>query len=266
MNMNRLSMVGLAALLLLGTAMTGCDEYVEDTTPPFKPRGVRSITGDGEVTLVWLANQENDLAGYHVYRNDQPSGYFERIGTTSDTFYIDRDVENGRTYYYAISAFDIHGNESDLSDELVFDTPRPSGENVILRDYHTHPNNAGWDFSTAQVVSYNDVLCDIFYEYDTTYGLHFMNTTNGTEIQDFGYTESLDDIDYAPEEGWSRLGWVELIRGHSYIVRTADMHYAKFRVTALGPGYCQFDWAYQVDQGNRELAIKDVKTAEVEGR
>ncbi len=248
--MRKVGLIGITMLLMM---LGGCDEGI-DTTPPFKPKGVRSITGDGQIILVWLANQEPDLSGYYIYRNDEPSGYFERIGATSDTFFIDRDVQNGHTYYYAVSAFDIHGNESELSDELVFDTPRPEGEAVVLRDYHSHPASAGWDFSSYQIVPYNDPLCDIYYEYDTIYGLHFMNTSDGTEIQDFGYTQSLDDIDYAPEEGWSRLGWVELIVGHSYIVRTRDMHYAKFRITALGPGYCQFDWAYQVDQGNRELS------------
>ncbi len=263
---NGIGKIGITLSMLLGMMFVGgCDEGI-DTTPPFKPKGVRSITGDGQVTLVWLANQEPDLSGYYIYRNDAPSGYFERIGVTSDTFYIDRDVENGRTYYYAVSAFDIYGNESDLSDELVFDTPRPAGEDVVLRDYHTSPSTSGWDFSAHMVVPYNDPSCNIFYEYDTTYGLHFMNTANGTLIQDFGYTESLDDVDYAPEEGWSRLGWVELIVGHSYIVRTADMHYAKFRVTALGPGYCQFDWAYQVDQGNRELSVEDSRETIVTGR
>ncbi len=244
----------LIAIGMLGSSCDVCEPCIDDE-PPARPRGVRTITRDGAVEIYWHANEEPDLAGYYVYRNTAPSGYFRRIGITSDTFYIDHDVVNGETYFYAVSAFDIHGNESPMSDELAHDTPRPEGTGVILRDFRTNPESAGWDFSAEAVVSYDSPNCDIFYEYDTTYGISFMNAGDNTLIQDFGYTEDLHDVDYAPTEGWSSLGWVELIVGHTYIVWTRDNHFAMFRITALGDGYCEFEWAYQVDPGNRELVF-----------
>jgi hypothetical protein len=53
--------------------------------------------------------------------------------------------------------------------------------------------------------------------------------------------------------------------GHCYVVWTRDDHYAKFRVTDIQPAAggvpdrVVFDWAYQVDPGNRELRASRVK-------
>ena len=226
-----------------------------DTEPPAVPRGVISITGDERIYLQWYPNSEKDLAGYNVYRGYSAVGYFDLIETVSTEYFVDYYVTNGVTYYYAVSAFDEAGNESDLSPDLVYDTPRPEGTDM-LRNYLTDPNESGFDFSMESVIHYDNSHTDIYYEYDTTYGVHYMNCADdSTDIQDFGYTDDLDDINYAPEQGWSYLGWVELIVGHGYIVWTRDDHFAKFRIIELGNGWCKFDWAYQVDKGNRELAL-----------
>ncbi|MCK4395904.1 hypothetical protein KAW96_04830 [candidate division WOR-3 bacterium] len=225
-----------------------------DTEPPAVPRGVISITGDERIYIQWYPNSEKDLAGYNVYRGYSAVGYFDLIETVSTEYFVDYYVTNGVTYYYAVSAFDEAGNESDLSPDLVYDTPRPEGTDM-LRNYLTDPNESGFDFSMESVIHYDNSHTDIYYEYDTTYGVHYMNCADGTDIQDFGYTDDLDDINYAPEQGWSYLGWVELIVGHGYIVWTRDDHFAKFRIIELGNGWCKFDWAYQVDKGNRELAL-----------
>jgi len=48
---------------------------------------------------------------------------------------------------------------------------------------------------------------------------------------------------------------VEVIFGHSYIIWTRDNHFAKLRVNGFIRAYgIVFDWAYQVDPGNPELA------------
>ena len=89
-----------------------------------------------------------------------------------------------------------------------------------------------------------------------------------TDIQDAGYASSLDAVDFSPTSGWSPSGSVELIVGHCYIVWTRDDHYAKLRVTEIRPGTTGvpakvvFDWAYQVDPGNRELRAGKVKNGE----
>lgn len=241
-------------IMILFLLISCCKISEPDTEPPAVPRGVISITGDRAVYLQWYPNNEKDLAGYNVYRNYSPGGFFDLIETVFTPYFVDYNVINGVTYYYAVSAFDEAGNESDLSPDLVYDTPRPEGTDM-LKSYLTDPFESGFDFSAGEVLPYDGTQTDIYYEYDTLYEIHYMNCANdSTDIQDFGYMDDLDGINYAPEQGWSYLGWVELIVGHGYIVWTRDNHFAKFRIIDYGNGWCKFDWAYQIDEGNRELA------------
>jgi hypothetical protein len=250
-------LVGLLGLGLL----TGCLEqsFEPDSEPPAVPRGVTSTTGDRQVVISWYPNAEYDLSGYHVYRGNSEHGNYFRIGTPlgrGSTTFADRDVTNGRTYYYAVAAFDNSGNESELSYDLVFDTPRPAGYGVRLFDFKTLPSMSAYSFGDYRVQDYRAVTSDIFFEYHPQSGGLFINVANkDTDLQGFGYLASLDDIDYAPEKGWSPLGYVECIAGHGYVIWTADNHFAKIRVTAANPNFVEFDWAYQIAEGNPELRV-----------
>lgn len=245
------------AYILLGVLLSGCyeeDVYEPDIEPPAVPRGVYSITGDEEVYLSWYPNAENDLAGYRMYRGLSENGAYYHIATTGSVQFVDRDVSNGRTYYYAVSAYDRSGNESELSYDLVFDTPRPEGQGVRLFDFNITPAVSGYDFATNRALHYQSADVDIYFEYHAPSGGLFINVaTAQTDIQDFGYTSSLDDVGYAPQDGWSPLGYVECIGGHSYVIWTDDDHYAKMRIITANSSFVEFDWAYQIDPGNREL-------------
>lgn len=237
---------------LLGLA--GCSYDCIDDDPPAVPRGLRSVTGDEEVLLIWYQNEEPDLAGYRVYRSLTAMGLYYEIGVTDLDYFLDFGLINGQTYYYAVTAFDHDGNESELSYEIVYDTPRPEGFNEQIFDYTIYPDYAGWKFSAYNIVAYDNPTCDFYYGYDENDDAYYFYTGHPAGlIQDFGYTSSLDDITYAPQQGWSQTGMVEVIQGHTYIMHTWDNHYAKFRVTAIGSNSVMFDWAYQVDPGNPEL-------------
>ncbi len=251
------------ATITAGLLLWGCDitetVYVPepDNSAPGVPRGVASITGDREVTIVWYGSTEDDLAGYVVYRDDNNDGVFTELADIavnqyrSQWTYIDRSVVNGRTYDYAVSAYDYDGNESDLSYEEVFDTPRPAGFNVYV---DATSDLSGFDFSARSRVSYLSGNADIIFTYDEQLGTLFIEAAHSDDdVQDFGYTESLDAVDWAPEDGWSSVGWCELVLGHSYIIWTGDNRYAKIRVIDMGQTWLRFDWAHQEDPGNPEL-------------
>lgn len=254
-------------VILAGLATVGCDNnerilyeeiyvYNEDNPPPV-PQGVYSVTGDGEVLLHWLPIDDinGDFDTYIVYRSDfhPDTGYIE-IGQTRGLYFIDDNVVNSHTYFYAVSSVDFDGNLSDLSYELVFDTPRPEGYNRALFDFNSMPQYAGWDLSEAAVVDYQSVNCDFFLEYFAGDGVYYFNVGNiDTDIQDMGFTYNFDEIDFAPDSGWSANGWCEVIEGHSYVIWTADNHFAKIRVTAINASQVVFDWAYQRATGNLEL-------------
>ena len=254
-------------LLAWGTAFfAGCDDcsdcYVinEDNNPPAVPRGLYSITGDEQVYLYWYANQEEDFDFYVVYRSTvELAGPYTEIATTADPQYVDNAVSNGDTYFYAVTAVDFDLNESDLSYEDVFDTPRPEGYGVRAGIYPDDPNNSGFEFFTHSIMAYNYADADIYFDYWDETGAYYINIANmGTDLQDYGYTESIDEAGWAPAEGWSEVGWTEVILGHTYIVWTFDNHFAKIRITDIDFGdnpSIRFDWAYQTDIGNQELKI-----------
>jgi hypothetical protein len=244
--------------LLGAVLLAGCNE---DRRAPAAPRGLRSVTGDHEVFLAWLANTESDVAGYRIYESDCSRGLgcpYDRIGQTSGTTFTVNSLVNGQTRYFAVAAYDRSGHESDLSYEDVFDTPRPEGFGLTLTSAGTDSAHAGYDFSAFEVVSSSSSRVDIFYTADGS-RLVMVAPFVDTEIQDAGTTVTLDDIDFAPVQGWSPTGMVELIVNHAYVVKTRDNqldHYAKFRVTSLTASHVVIDWAYQVDPGNRELKLR----------
>lgn len=234
-----------------------------DNTPPPVPQGVYSVTRDQAVLLYWLPidNVDGDFSTYVVYRSDTDpdTGYFE-IGRTDSIFYLDHDVVNGQTYYYAVSSLDESGNLSVLSYELVFDTPRPQGTYRTVMAMNTLPDFAGWDFADVSNVNYQNSSCDFYLDYTESKSagrVFYLNAGNVyTDLQDMGYTKNLDEISYAPDSGWSQNGWCEAIKGHTYVFWTDDNHFAKVRVTAIGTDNIIFDWAYQVATGNPELKPK----------
>ena len=245
--MKRILLLAFAA-----SAFVGCHKtYVIDTTPPTPPQGIMAVAMDGAVELSWYDNTEPDLAGYNVWISDRYDGEYEMLGSTGRTSYVDHGAKNGVRTYYAVTAYDFEGNESDLSRDVVYATPRPEGYGVRINDYRTAPLLAGYDFSTYTVGRYNDDYTDVFFEHFN--GRFYLLVWDDTDIQDMGYTGSLYDIATAPSAGWSPSRTVEAIEGHTYVIWTWDDHYAKVRVREVTSTYVKFDWAYQTALGNPEL-------------
>jgi hypothetical protein len=258
--------ISIVAISLLAVS---CEDTTRprDITPPPVPTGLTSVTGDNVIWLEWdPIIGVSDLDGYSVYRSvDNSLFYWQADIDEDDTEYADYDVVNGQTYYYGVSSFDYNGNESDVSFDyiVVFDTPRPQGEDVVIYSFTEEGfrNRSGFDFSTEDRVPDSSYRADIYLEFDdypSIFAYFITLGANGALIQDMGYTETLYDITYAPAGGWSSLDYVEAIEGHTYVIRTADNHYAMIRATDLAawsPRNMTFDWAYQIDPDNRELKI-----------
>jgi len=260
----------LIAPLLLAAGCNDDGNTVGDHVAPAAPRGVYTVTGDGQVFVYWLENTESDIAGYRIYEAPCASGGgcpYDRVGATAGSSFTVDGLPNGETRYYAVAAFDHAGNESELSAEVLFDTPRPEGVGRILSNYLADSVAAGYDFSSFAVRGWGDPQTDMFFGFNGGVYQMFVPDFN-TDIQYAGFRTSLDGVDFAPTVGWSPSGSAELIVGHCYIVWTRDDHYAKFRVTEVrpaagsAPAQVVFDWAYQVDPGNRELRASKVKNGE----
>jgi hypothetical protein len=79
-----------------------------DEFPPAAPRGLAAVPTAGQISLIWDANTEKDLAGYLVLRGDAPDGPLTAItpAPIRETSYRDATVKPGMRYIYAIVAVD----------------------------------------------------------------------------------------------------------------------------------------------------------------
>jgi uncharacterized repeat protein (TIGR03806 family) len=92
-----------------------------DTTPPSTPALSIAASTSTSVTLSWTASTDaggSGLAGYRVFRG----GTQIATGITA-TSYVDAGRTPGTAYTYAVSAVDVAGNASPLSNSVSVTTP-----------------------------------------------------------------------------------------------------------------------------------------------
>ncbi len=256
-NMRRTLGLGAAAVgLAVGLAtLSGCEDWTVQpgcAQAPHAPVDVYSVTGDGEVFLYWTPVDGARVDYFVVYRSPRANGTYTEVGHSRDDGFTDHGLENGRTYYYAVTAVNRCGDESDLSREVVHDTPRPEGFGAVIRDAGgPYPDRSGWQFSDYRAVPWDYAGADVYFIVSdgTPY---LVATDTDTDIQDAGYVD-FDTVDWAPDGGWSPTGTVEVVPGHTYVVWTRNDHFAKVHATSADGGVLRFDWGYQVDRGNPEL-------------
>ena len=220
-------------------------------TPPAIPTGIKVINGDNKVDLSWIKNLENDLAGYKIYYSTSYNGKYYLIGSSATNYYADSGAANGVLNYYAVSAYNDSGNESGLSKDIAYATPRPEGFNQTIYDYRKYPDTSGYSFSIYSVVAYDSSVTDFFFE--NYNGNYYLDVYTDTDILDAGPTNDIYDIPFAPATGWSPTKDAIAIVGHTYVIWTWDNHYAKIRVKNITSERIVFDWAYQLVWGNTQL-------------
>jgi hypothetical protein len=245
--------IALAISSLLISSCDVNDSYYDDFTPPAPPTGVSVMNGDSRVDISWNPNRESDVAGYNIYYSYTYDGKYTLIGTTRNTYFVDNGAVNGERYYYGVAAFDYNGNESELSYDYVYSTPRPEGFNQAIFDYLRFPSTSGYSFYDYKVVPYDDQYTDFFFEnYNGTF---YLDVWDDTDIQDMGPTSNIYDIEFAPTSGWSPTKDVIAQIGHTYVIWTWDNHYAKVRVKNITADRVVFDWAFQLVEGEVQLKV-----------
>jgi hypothetical protein len=73
-----------------------------------------------DITLRWSPNNESDLAGYRAFyrEENQPYDYENPYWESIDPFCTIYDLDETKTYYFIVRAFDINGSESADSNEV----------------------------------------------------------------------------------------------------------------------------------------------------
>jgi hypothetical protein len=258
LKVNKMKKLSIFATIILATLiLSSCDvndTYYNDYTPPSPPTGIQVLNGDNRVDIYWNANRESDVAGYNVYYNYTYEGKYTLIGSTSGTYFADVEAVNGNKYYYGVAAYDFNGNESELSYDVIYSTPRPEGFNQSLFDARRFPDNAGFTFFDYSVVPYNDPTAEFYF--DIYEGIPYINVWKVPTpyyIQDLGATSDIYDIPYAPENGWGDDEYLRAFVGHTYVIWTPDDHFAKVRIKSMNGDKIVFDWAFQLVRGEYQL-------------
>lgn len=98
-----------------------------DIFPPAVPAQLEAFGLAEVIHLRWDANRESDLKGYWLSRSDSPQEIGSRITEKpiEQTGYVDRNVEQRKTYYYRLTAVDQLGNESKPSAPVAAATIPP---------------------------------------------------------------------------------------------------------------------------------------------
>jgi fibronectin type 3 domain-containing protein len=129
-----------------------------DTTAPAAPTNLTALAAaDGSsIELDWDDNQETDLAGYHVYRSSQIDGPYTRISPASGvggSAHSDGSAPSGVTSYYVVTAVDMSGNESEVSNidsaERPVDTTAPSAPTGLTATATTSGITLDWNDNSA---------------------------------------------------------------------------------------------------------------------
>jgi hypothetical protein len=103
----------------------------EDRFPPGAPQNLDGIVVDGVAVLLWSAPEENDVAGYRIYRS--AGGAAKELLTPELVRIFSYRDERGspdQAYEYFVAAVDTHGNEGPAA---AVRPERPSPHRLLRR-------------------------------------------------------------------------------------------------------------------------------------
>lgn len=249
--------------------------HVPVADPPPDPGEVEVIALDGANYIRWADNARDagDFSFYRVYLQDAGGDDFI-LGETDSEGFLDLLAVNGESSSYFVASVDDQGHES-FGTQLVTGTPRPDYHGEWIYAYEDVPTQAGFRFSQDEM-SYpilDGDSPDRHFRVETDADGWWLVPGPGTEVYD-GYFETTAlkcgvgadsdcvALDQAPLAGYTNLD-MPFYPQSTYVLRvTGDdglSHYGAIRVTLLGfdqddAAIMIFDWAYQLQAGNPNLA------------
>ena len=233
---------------------------------------------DGANYLRWSDNARSadDFSFYRLYlAADDGSEYL--LGETDSEGFLDQLALNGDTYSYFVTSLDNQGHES-LGSAVASGTPRPDFSGEWVYAYSDLPSQSGFRFevdeSVYPVVSGGSV--DRHFRLEVDSQGWWLVPGPGAQIWDgwwettalkcgVGSDADCASLDIAPLTGYTSVD-MPLNPQATYVMKVigddGGQHYGALRVTLLG--YDQndyaimiFDWAYQLQAGNPNLAAAE---------
>jgi hypothetical protein len=132
-----LKLVAVGFALSLLPMVNGCSEegttspepIIQDTAPPAPPMGLDVDRRHKGVKLTWSPNLEADLAGYNIWVYNPSPGAIQAYQKLNDELITDAQYACSKlpagdpNYYFRLTAVDVYGNESPMSDVINSDVP-----------------------------------------------------------------------------------------------------------------------------------------------
>ncbi len=139
--------------------------YVIDHTSPSKMQKLTATGEEGYVGLTWNKSDETDIKTYRIYRSDSRDGEYVLLEEQSRINYYDTSALRGQMYYYKISAVDIAGNESELSD-YACGTPLPDTTAPVITGISPESGEKLGSYATFSVLATDNAgLASVRLEY-----------------------------------------------------------------------------------------------------
>ncbi|MGE4473219.1 MAG: fibronectin type III domain-containing protein [Sulfuricurvum sp.] len=137
-------------------------ETTKVVTKPLPPQ-INNITSTNDlphaITLGWAPSPISDLSHYNIYRSSTPNGSFEYHVKLESTSFTDNITEDGKFYFYKITAVDKDGLESQMPSVAVQGSTLSKPQTPIA--YEGKIVNAAaelhWKNSDPRTVSYTVV-------------------------------------------------------------------------------------------------------------
>lgn len=125
---------------------------------PTSPLGVRVTPKDSEVELVWTPNPEPQVGAYNIYIATSPGGEYRKINTVGLSSARIIGLENGRTYYFVISA--ISNTQPPMESEKSAEVPAtPIAPQLqapeVMQQAMEGELTVSWRAATGDISGYN---------------------------------------------------------------------------------------------------------------
>lgn len=125
---------------------------------PSSPLGLKVTPKDGEVELVWTPNPEPNVGAYNIYISTAPGGEYRKINTVGLSSARVIGLENGRTYYFVISA--ISNSQPPLESERSAENPATPiapqiGAPEMVQQAAEGEITVSWRASQGDIAGYN---------------------------------------------------------------------------------------------------------------
>jgi len=126
------------------------------------------------------------------------------------------------------------------------DEAEPDREEAILLDTIVGGNESGFDFSSGDVVRWDDKACDVYFV-NAEAGPEFVVPADA-DIQAMGTAVAFTRLHKPPPSGWSPTHRVVAEPENTYVVWTWDNQYFAFRVTVIAEDRVAIEWR-EMDAG-----------------